>query len=98
MTSVRAFGWPGYSRPVADKMKSSHTLFLCLALLLVAPCVSHAQDPDGRLLAAVKELAAQQVTISDNQTQINIRVVDLTEKVRVARIFMSRAGHLNKKK
>ena len=66
-----------------------------LGLLVAALSVS-AQAPDTsedqQLLALVREVQAQQAQIADNQSKIESKLADLTETIRVARIFAGKAG------
>jgi hypothetical protein len=55
-----------------------------------------AQDASAQLLKAVSELTQQQAEIADNQTKIDGKIADLGETIRVARIYMSRAGGKHK--
>jgi hypothetical protein len=55
-----------------------------------------AQDASAQLLKAVSELTQQQAQIADNQTKIDGKIADLGETIRVARIYMSRAGGKHK--
>src|ERR1043166_1512873 len=73
---------------------------LCFAVLLGLTCLalltSRAQTPvakpdDQELLTLVKEVQAQQAKIASNQTQIDSKLVDLAEAIRVARIYSSRS-------
>jgi hypothetical protein len=64
----------------------------CFSLVLLSG--SRAADPaagqDQQLLAAVKELEAQQAQITANQAKIEAKLATIAEAVRVARIFSSR--------
>jgi len=71
----------------------SLTLFAISAALL---CSGETQDARSQLLKAVSELKEQQTQIADNQTKIDSKIADLVETIRVARIFMSRAGGKHK--
>jgi len=48
---------------------------------------------DRQMLAVIKEIQAQQIQIADNQAKIEVKLVDIAEAVRVAKIYASRAGH-----
>jgi hypothetical protein len=65
------------------------------ALLLLASSGS-AQDPAAdnqqRLLALVQEVQAQQAQITANQDKIDSKMAEVTEAVRLARIFAGRGG------
>lgn len=66
---------------------------LLIAAVFAAGTVM-AQTPDGndQLLNLVKDLTAKQAQLVDNEGKIETKVTDLAEAIRVARIFMSRAG------
>lgn len=49
-----------------------------------------AQKEDQALLQLVKEVQAQQQEIAANQAKIETKLVDITEAVRIARIYSSR--------
>lgn len=54
-----------------------------------------AQAPVGdeqQVLALVREIVAQQSQIDENQTKIESKLTELTETIRVARIYSSRTG------
>jgi hypothetical protein len=50
------------------------------------------EQEEQRLLSLVKEVQVQQVSIAENQKKIDGLLVDVSEAVRVARIYSSR-GH-----
>jgi peptidoglycan hydrolase CwlO-like protein len=78
-------------------MTKNFILTLALLAILVAMLSSvGAQDARAQLLKAVSELTQQQAQIADNQTKIDGKIADLGETIRVARIFMSRAGGKHK--
>jgi len=54
-------------------------------------CSSSAQEPSN-LVATVDSLKKQQSQIADNQTKLDEKISDLTESIRVARLYMSRGG------
>ncbi len=70
----------------------------CAAILLTlsAALPLSAQAPDARdqqqLIALVKEIQAQQAQITDNQGKIESKMAELTETIRVARLFAGKAG------
>lgn len=71
-------------------------LFLALLLALLARfAVAGEQQPteqkDDQLFALVKEVQTQQVQIATNQKNIEIKLAELAESIRVARIFASRS-------
>ncbi len=57
---------------------------------------THAQDTASQLLAAVNALKQQQAQIADNQAKLDQQIADVGETIRVARLFMSRAGGKHK--
>lgn len=65
-----------------------------IALLLAAPMAAQAPDAQNeqRLVALLKEVQIQQAQIAENQGKIEAKLADLTEIIRVARIFAGRAG------
>ncbi len=73
---------------------------LCLALLVAITflglAASPAQTPapapsDQELLALVKDVQAQQLQITANQTKIDTKLAELAETIRLARIYSSRS-------
>lgn len=65
-----------------------------IALLLAAPMAAQAPDAQNeqRLVALLKEVQIQQAQMAENQGKIEAKLADLTETIRVARIFAGRAG------
>lgn len=67
-----------------------------ILLMLAAALPLSAQAPDTRdqqqLMALVRELQGQQAQITDNQTKIEAKMAELTETMRVARLFAGKAG------
>jgi hypothetical protein len=57
---------------------------------------AHAQDASSQAFAIVSALKQQQTEIAENQTKLDEKITDLSEKIRVARLFMSRAGGKHK--
>ena len=71
------------------------TCFSLLSLCCLAQ-ITVAQAPaiqDQGLATMVSEIRAQQAQIADNQSKIEAKLATITESVRVARIYSSRAGH-----
>jgi hypothetical protein len=64
------------------------------SITLLAPSAIRGQAPDAHneqnLLALVKEVQAQQAQIADNQAKIDVKLAEIAETMRVARIFTSR--------
>ncbi len=78
-------------------MKKDFIGLVCL--LTVGAAVAgpaHAQDQASQLLAVVNGLKQQQAVIADNQAKLDQKITDVGEKIRVARVFMSRAGGKHK--
>ena len=65
------------------------------AVNLTAPAQTGAPDDQSQqqLLALIKEVQAQQVLLADNQAKIDEKLAALTEAIRQARLYSSRAGH-----
>jgi len=67
---------------------------LAAGVVLIWP--TQAQDTTQELFTVVNSLKQQQVQITDNQAKLDQKIADVSESVRVARIFMSRAGGKHK--
>lgn len=63
----------------------------CLALLTSRAQTPAAKPDEQELLTLVKEVQTQQAQIVANQTQIDSKLADLAETIRVARIYSSRS-------
>jgi UDP-N-acetylglucosamine transferase subunit ALG13 len=70
-------------------------LSVILSAVLVTISSGDAQTPDAnqqqRLLALIKEVQTQQAQMADNQKQIETKLADMGETVRVARIYAGRS-------
>jgi hypothetical protein len=78
-------------------MKTIVRLILFATVLAAIPLVAQAPDAeDQQLLTLVNELTIKQSQMADNESKIEAKVTDLAEAIRVARIFMSRAGGSHK--
>jgi hypothetical protein len=70
-------------------------LSLLLAAGLLAMSSSVAQTPEANLeakfLALIKEVQTQQAQMAENQKQIETKLADIGETVRVARIYAGRS-------
>ncbi|HST31666.1 MAG TPA: hypothetical protein VLK27_12600 [Chthoniobacterales bacterium] len=69
-------------------------LFLLLTATSLGISASVAQTPDpneAKLLALIKEVETQQAQMAANQKQIETKLADIGETVRVARIYASRS-------
>jgi len=75
-------------------------LLLSLLSLLAAGAVliwpTYAQDTTQQLFTVVNSLKQQQAEIADNQAKLDQKIADVGETIRVARVFMSRAGGKHK--
>jgi hypothetical protein len=67
-----------------------------LALLATVPAAEVSKEKEQleqqQLLALVKEVQSQQVSIAENQTKMDEKLAAIAEAVRVARIYSSRGG------
>ena len=62
-------------------------------VLAAVPLTAQTTDTENdQLLKAVNELTAKQAQLVDNEGKIETKVSDLAEGIRVARLYMSRAG------
>lgn len=70
------------------------TLFLFILLMAVhgADAPGTTSPEEKQLLALVKEIQSQQLTIADNEAKIEAKLTTITETLRVARIYSTRAG------
>lgn len=70
------------------------TAFFSMLLLMTASAAEapNLSQPEQQILAAVREVQNQQVTIAENQAKIEAKVAAIAETLRVARIYSSRAG------
>jgi hypothetical protein len=75
-------------------MKAHLLLFVALTAAVSLRC--DAQPPAVDFSPVVKDLQAQQANISENETKIEDRVVELAEAVRLARLYVSRNGGAHK--
>ena len=79
---------------VATQMNRT-ALAAAFSLILLGPV--RAADPvdpqEQQLAAVVKEIQAQQAQIAANQAKIEEKMAGIAEAVRIARIYVSRAGH-----
>ncbi len=71
---------------------------IAIAVALLGLTSGRAQSPSAQnelqqqVLALVQEIKNQQAQISDNQGKIDSKMADVTETVRVARLFAGKAG------
>ena len=66
--------------------------FLALAPLGSAQTAAPASPQEQQLLAALKDVQAQQTAIAENQAKIEAKLVTVAEAVRIAKIYSSRSG------
>jgi hypothetical protein len=81
-------------------MKRNLFAAVFLMMLIAAPAIQ-AQAPaaptaESKILALAQEVLEQQTVIAENQGKIEAKLAAVTETVRVARIFTSRAGGAHK--
>jgi len=75
-------------------MKRFLTVLLCVTLSAMLSSIAQTPDPkddQDTVLVLAKEVQTQQAQIAANQTKIDAKLADLTETLRVARIFSSRS-------
>ena len=73
-------------------MKKSSTLAFAFLLLFTSMlCSANAQQP-SQIVAAIESLKKQQVEIAENQTKLDEKLTDLSESIRITRLYMVRAG------
>jgi hypothetical protein len=74
-------------------MKRNLVAVIFLVSLIAGPA-SRSQTPvandNKELLALVKEIQAQQGQITENQAKIDAKLAEISETLRIARIFTSR--------
>jgi len=76
--------------------KTSVLALISLSIFAAMLCSGNAQDPPSPILQIVNGLKEQQTQLAANQNTIDEKIADLGEKIRVARLFMSRAGGKHK--
>ena len=77
-------------------MKKSSTLTLVFLSIFASMLYSSNPEEPSDLVATIDTLKKQQSEIVDNQTKIDEKITDLTENIRIARLYMSRAGGKHK--
>ena len=70
----------------------SGILFSIFALTFASDAPSENQQQEQQLLAMIKEVQTQQLTLAENQTKIETKLAVIGEAVRLARIYSSRGG------
>jgi uncharacterized protein YgfB (UPF0149 family) len=76
--------------------KTSVLALISFSILAAMLCSGNAQDPQSPILQSVNALKQQQTQLAENQNNIDQKIADLTESIRVARLYMSRAGGKHK--
>jgi len=76
--------------------KTSVLALISLSIFAAMLYSGNAQDPPSPILQIVNGLKEQQTQLADNQNKIDEKIADLGETIRVARLFMSRAGGKHK--
>jgi hypothetical protein len=76
--------------------KAFTVALIFLSIFALMPGSGDAQNPPSPILQVVVALKQQQSQLADNQNNIDQKLADLSEKIREARIFMSRAGGKHK--
>jgi outer membrane lipoprotein-sorting protein len=68
-------------------------ILLTIALLGVSAGVAQTTDPnqEAKLLALIKDVQAQEAQMVDNQKQIESKLAEIQEALRVARIYAGRS-------
>ena len=75
------------------KRTISYGLFVLLSVLITSgPAQNPPSETEQRLTALVQQIQAQQAQIAANQEKIDTKLAEVTEAVRVARIFAGRGG------
>lgn len=78
-------------------MTKKFSPYLALSAISLAMLSSvAAQDESAQLLKVVSDLTQQQAQLAENQTKIDGQLNDLTETIRLARIYMARGGGKHK--
>jgi hypothetical protein len=68
------------------------TILFPAAFLVISSSIAQKTDPEEeRLLALIKEVQAQQAQIVANQGNIEGKLAEVGENIRVARIFSARS-------
>jgi len=73
-------------------MKTIAGFILITAIFASVPLIAQTPGADDHLLQLVRDLSTKQAQLADNQGKIETKMTDFAEAIRVARLFMSRAG------
>ena len=65
---------------------------MSVALLASTQAAAPVSPQEQQLLAALKEVQAQQALMAENQAKIEAKLVTVAEAVRIAKIYSSRSG------
>ncbi len=68
------------------------TILLVAFLFMTARAADAPNASEQQLIAAIKEVQAQQLAITENQTKIDAKLAAVAESLRLARIYSLRAG------
>jgi hypothetical protein len=71
---------------------SSAALAVTLLLIASGSAQTPARKDDQELLALIQDVQNQQARIAENEGKIDAKMAEVTEAVRVARIFAGRGG------
>jgi hypothetical protein len=74
------------------KFLSSAVVVAAAILIAGASAQTPPTKDELRLLELVKDVQAQQAEIAANQSKIDSKMADVTEAIRVARLFAGKAG------
>jgi outer membrane lipoprotein-sorting protein len=80
--------------PISEMKRIISSAVLAITALIIASgsAQTPASNDEQQLLSLIKDVQAQQGQIAENQDKIDTRLADVTETVRVARIFAGRGG------
>ena len=74
------------------KILLSFVLAISMLLITSGSAQNSAAENEQRLLALVQQVQAQQTQIAANQDKIDTKLVEVSEAIRLARIFAGRGG------
>jgi hypothetical protein len=71
----------------------SYGVFVLLIVLVTSgPAQNPPSEAEQRLAALIQQVQAQQAQIAANQEKLDAKLAEVTEAVRVARIYAGRGG------
>lgn len=82
-------------RPMRPKTILYTVVAVCAAVFAVFPpnhLTAQSDTQSAAISAALLEVQTQQATLADNQKQIDAKLANIGETLRVARIFTKRGG------